>query len=488
MAHYMPWFQTKEQSGYWGWHWTMNHFDPNKIDAAGKREIASHYYPVIGPYDSRDTHVLEYQVLMMKLSGIDGVLVDWYGDEDYNDYGVLNKSTAAIFSWIKKANLKFAIVYEDQTILHMINGGRIKSTDAVSYAAKAINYLDATWFGADEYLKIDSKPVLLVFGPQYFKRSTEWENIFSGLKTKPLFFTEDNYLDQISSGAYPWPPMWKSNSSGILTQESLREYLNQFYQKGNGWSYKIGSAFPEFHDIYKEAGVGSGYGFLDSQKGATFSLTLEMAVNQNCDVIQLVTWNDYGEGTIIEPTIEFGNRYLEKLQAVKKSSIDSTFNYSKAELEIPLKIFRLRKAHPSELSTNKSLDRAFDFLVGSQVKKAHSIVDSLENITSVEKEIIPYDFYLHQNYPNPFNPETVISYKIQAASQVSLKVFDVLGREVATLVDEFKQPGTYSCKLTRFDSRLARRGIENGELTSGIYFYRLQCGSHSQTKKLILMK
>jgi hypothetical protein len=45
MAHYMPWFTTKETSGSWGWHWTMNHFNPDQVDAKGKRQIASHYYP-----------------------------------------------------------------------------------------------------------------------------------------------------------------------------------------------------------------------------------------------------------------------------------------------------------------------------------------------------------------------------------------------------------------------------------------------------------
>jgi hypothetical protein len=91
---------------------------------------------------------------------------------------------------------------------------------------------------------------------------------------------------------------------------------------------------------------------------------------------------------------------------------------------------------------------------------------------------IPTEFKLEQNYPNPFNPETTISYKVQAASRVSLKVYDLLGREVATLVDEYKQPGSYNCKWK----------MENGELTSGIYFYSLKSGSYSQTKKLILMK
>src|SRR5687768_13485599 len=58
MAHYMPWYQTPEVTGYWGWHWTMDHFDPSKTDANGRPEIASHYMPLTGPYDSSDPDLL----------------------------------------------------------------------------------------------------------------------------------------------------------------------------------------------------------------------------------------------------------------------------------------------------------------------------------------------------------------------------------------------------------------------------------------------
>ena len=85
---------------------------------------------------------------------------------------------------------------------------------------------------------------------------------------------------------------------------------------------------------------------------------------------------------------------------------------------------------------------------------------------------------LEQNYPNPFNPETVISYKLQAASKVSLKVYDILGREVATLVDEFKQPGNYNSKLS----------AQNSKLSAGVYFYRMQANNFVKTKKLMLLK
>jgi hypothetical protein len=85
-------------------------------------------------------------------------------------------------------------------------------------------------------------------------------------------------------------------------------------------------------------------------------------------------------------------------------------------------------------------------------------------------------FILYQNYPNPFNPSTVISYQMPTAGHVVLKVYDILGRDVETLVDEEKSAGNY--KLTFNGSRLA----------SGMYFYQLKTGAYLQTKKLMLIK
>jgi len=88
------------------------------------------------------------------------------------------------------------------------------------------------------------------------------------------------------------------------------------------------------------------------------------------------------------------------------------------------------------------------------------------------------DFTLYQNYPNPFNPSTKISWQSPVGSWQTLKVFDVLGREVATLVDEYRDAGSYNIEFR----------IENLELSSGIYFYKLQTEYYSSTKKMICLK
>ncbi|MBU1299414.1 MAG: T9SS type A sorting domain-containing protein, partial [Bacteroidetes bacterium] len=101
-----------------------------------------------------------------------------------------------------------------------------------------------------------------------------------------------------------------------------------------------------------------------------------------------------------------------------------------------------------------------------------------EMVTSVQRlsTNLPTHFSLEQNYPNPFNPATTISFSLPSKSFVSLKVFDALGREVATLLSEELPAGTYSQQWNA------------ASLPSGVYFYRLQSGSFIETKKLVLLR
>jgi chitinase len=90
----------------------------------------------------------------------------------------------------------------------------------------------------------------------------------------------------------------------------------------------------------------------------------------------------------------------------------------------------------------------------------------------------PTSYALSDNYPNPFNPSTTIQFAVPAAGYVSIRVFDLLGREVATLVDEYRNAGA---GIVRFDA-------SRYNVTSGVYFYRIQAGAFAQTKKMTLVK
>jgi hypothetical protein len=100
-----------------------------------------------------------------------------------------------------------------------------------------------------------------------------------------------------------------------------------------------------------------------------------------------------------------------------------------------------------------------------------------ENFVSVASEkIIPLEFRLNQNYPNPFNPSTKISWQVPEAGLVTLKVYDVLGREIETIVEGYYDAGNHSTLY-----------IVNSTLPSGVYFYQLKAGDLIQTKKMILL-
>jgi hypothetical protein len=104
---------------------------------------------------------------------------------------------------------------------------------------------------------------------------------------------------------------------------------------------------------------------------------------------------------------------------------------------------------------------------------------SLESIASTdveEEQSVPRECDLRQNYPNPFNPSTTISYALPTQGFVSLKVFNVLGQEVAILVNGIESPGSKSVTL------------DGSGLPSGVYFYRLQAGSYSSTKMLMVVR
>lgn len=120
---------------------------------------------------------------------------------------------------------------------------------------------------------------------------------------------------------------------------------------------------------------------------------------------------------------------------------------------------------------------AFNSATDFALVNAAYIAAGGKSITGI-KEInsLPHTYSLSQNYPNPFNPSTNISFSLEKASNVTLKVYNILGQKVATLVNQFMQEGSYTYQ---FDA---------SKLASGIYIYRIEAGGFVSAKKMILMK
>ncbi len=296
LAHYMPWYTAKPATDHWGWHWTMNHFDPDK-QAGGEREIASKYYPLIGPYDSGDLHVVEYHLLMMKMAGIDGVIVDWYGLTNFRDYAILHRNTTRLLQECERLDMKFVICYEDQTIPALVDGKQIAPANRVSHAVQEIDWLSKYWFKSNSYVKLNGKPVLLSFGHAGLTNN-EWDRCLSSLAFSVAYFSQDIRRDG-AVGGFGWP----SPKAGM-------QQVDRFLVESKHWPQSIPAAFPRFDDIYRDAQVGETYPRLPDNDGRTLKSTLQKALDSEAPIIQIATWNDWGEGTQIEPSREFMYRDL----------------------------------------------------------------------------------------------------------------------------------------------------------------------------------
>ncbi|MEM6691336.1 MAG: glycoside hydrolase family 71/99-like protein [Planctomycetota bacterium] len=340
LAHYMPWYTAQPASDQWGWHWTMNHFSPQRMKD-GKNEIASHFYPMVGAYDSGDVDVLEYHLLTMKIAGIDGVIVDWYGLTKLNDYALLHENTYRLLQQCERLKMKFVICYEDQTLAALIEAKRLDQKDRVSHVVEEINWLGKYWFKSPSYVRFNRKPVLLSFGHAGLNDG-EWQQVLDRVGS-PVAYYSQGYRRPGAVGGFGWP----------VPQEGL-EHNERFLKAAGEWSDTIPVAFPRFMDIYKEAGIGDGYPTISDDDGRTFRATFESALELNSRIVQIATWNDWGEGTQVEPSEEFGYRDLEVIQSRVKQMGGSTFNPD--DLAIPLKILKIRRSGASSEDVSKIVE------------------------------------------------------------------------------------------------------------------------------------
>ena len=358
--HFMPWFETKETSdnGNWGIHWTMATKNPDNINSNGKREIASHFYPLTGPYASGDPVILEYQLLLMKYAGIDGIFIDWYGSSDINDYALIQKNTQTLIDQLDEVGMNFAIVYEDRTISEAVS--KNASFDRIAGAQNDMIFLKQNYFKNNHYIKIDGQPLLLNFGPIEFHNESEWTQIMSVFSTPPIFLVlngKSAEAGNTSSGEYIW-----------VDQTSL----DSKYASMDQFDYFIGGAYSGFKDFYGLGGWGESFSLeIDHQDGKTLRDNLAKAKTAHVNMVQLITWNDYGEGTMIEPTEELGFKPLNEVQNFTGTT------YNQPELESIFNLYQARIKYKDNSEIQLMLDQVFYDFVSLKVDDAKALLESI---------------------------------------------------------------------------------------------------------------
>jgi hypothetical protein len=367
-AHYMPWFNSPITLGAnnWGYHWTMNNRNPNVVLPDGRRQIASHWYPLVGPYDSQDPDLIEYHLLLMKLSGIDGLTIDWYGSAGSNgDINSLLANSNAIINRAADFGLKFAVVLEDRFA---------RSTADVT---TNVAYLRNNYFNRPNYIRTGpgNDPLMMVFGPITQQTPANWQTILPAagedVDLRAIWY-QSSEMGAQADGEFPWIFEDEAASDHLARQTAY--YQTRTTQIGRA----AGVAYPGFDDFYAEGGAGPGIGFtIPHNTGQTFTDTLNLA-NANAskiDMLQLATWNDFGEGTMIEPTREFGFNRLFRLQQYTGTP------YSEVQLSIVRNLFDARKSTSGHVPSRLQLDAASNSLNRLQFSSASNAI-RLANATA----------------------------------------------------------------------------------------------------------
>lgn len=451
--HYMPWFETPATIGKWGWHWTMNNQNPNVIGMDGQRQIASHYYPLIGPYASRDKDVIEYHFLLMKLSGVDGILINWYGVAGSNgDINDLLRSSDSIVSYTDDFGLQFGVVMED------------RFSRSVADVKSNIAYLKDNYFNRPEYIRYGpgNDPLVCIFGPITFEHPADWTGILPSAGEETEFLTlwnESADAGTNADGEFAW--VFQDNTNHIV-------HLDNFYKnRAPLLKTAMGSVYPGFEDFYEEGGVSEGYFTIPSYYGSTLDAVFQKAEQYKSvlDMIQVVTFNDFGEGTMFEPTVETGFSYLVRLQEYTGVS------YGEEDLRLVHRLYILRKDYKSDQEIQHLLNQASIHLRNLEISEAAAILNAIEPKTGVPVTRTGQSPGL-QVFPNPFSGKVLnIDFDTGITGPGKLSINDIFGRTL------------FEYKLGEGASSFS---IDNLILPQGIYFLNLQVENSRVSTGIIL--
>jgi hypothetical protein len=375
-VHYMPWFQTPETLGAnnWGFHWKMNDRNPNIIDPNGQREIASNYYPLIGPYDSTDPYVIEYHMLLMKVSGIDGVIVDWYGTSGSNgDIPSLLTASNKIVNATNTYGLQVGVTLEDRFA---------RSTSDVT---ANLNYLAQNYYTKPNYIRTGASntPSTLVFGPITYKNPSDWNTILSSVTTKPNLIALPSDAKEIGSpatGEFGWIFQDPGTSDHLSVQQNFLQ------NEAGKFPNSLGVAYAGYNDYYAQGNDGAGAGFIipeSDSNGRTLdeTLALDQANSKNISGIQLATWNDFGEGTQLEPTVQDGFTDLEAIQ--KFTGVP----YGLSQLQEVYNLYEAREEFLGNTTKESLLDQAASDINNLDFTDAQALINQATGVP--EPAVLP---------------------------------------------------------------------------------------------------
>jgi hypothetical protein len=315
-ATYLPWFEVAPSWTHWKW---QDH-DPEVVTSGGRRQIAAARYPAIGPYDSRDDAVLGYHLLLLRAAGFDGAFVNWYGRGNRID-----EAARALFdkvdAWRAAFGLRFslALMLDAQPYLGKASAAQVDELTG------DLREVLASYAGRASYQRFEGKPLLLWFPkPEASGNQTISAAEFklaAEAQTAPFVLSYENPdpdYKLVAGSVYGWIEGVNGGGTDFGAKYLDWLYPTFSYQRKQGWTLPlaIGIAYPGFDDagVYAWTGDRASRRHIDRTIGgkATLDLTWDyyeaaVATGSASPWLQVATFNDWNEGSEIEPSQELGS-------------------------------------------------------------------------------------------------------------------------------------------------------------------------------------
>jgi len=366
----------------------------------------------------------------------------------HNKMEFLNENTGWIFVYENSSNFR-----ENLKIIRTTNGGEnwnLISTTQQSYTVQSIYPLDNNTFFLATGTVIQG-PI----GPPTF---------YGGiLKTTNGGTTYSRHIYNSDSNYFFSKVSFSNESTGWAIANDSSVY-RQFFKSTNGGSTWNPVSLP---------GTISDFQFINQNSGYVHSFYIGAAI------LKTTNGGTNWQTIVMHDSINDGVRDIHFINLQTGWVFGRNFSLAKTEDGgVSWKYNRVFPPIYGSTTYAQFIDNFTGWFLGhngSQYKLYHTVNGGVTNVVQLSSKI-PVNFSLSQNYPNPFNPSTIINYQLAINSSVTLKIYDALGNEVQTLVNEKQNAGSYSVDFNA------------ASLPSGIYFYKLVTEKFSETKKMILVK
>ncbi len=314
LAFYYPWYWTKDYSGYWSmWDYGGKH-NPDVFSNGNRRDISCPHYPETGPYDSNDSLVIKRHFEMAAQAGIDAFIVSWWGQANILNRPFGLPETGGLLDYAKQTGIKVTVYYE--TVPSVPFKYKNTAIDIVEFTKK---------YGTHPgFFKVDHRPAIFFYRRIIKQHSpAQWSEIIKFVKSECdailIADTLDPEIIRLFDGAHTYSPyeahLWRVDAGTNMRRLAAAGRANNKY---------VGlSVMPGFDDRPAgnrislkrrlwQAGVHLKKDVVVARKdGLTYSRYWEQAIKSSPDWILICSFNEWIEGSEIEPSLEYGSQYLE---------------------------------------------------------------------------------------------------------------------------------------------------------------------------------